>query len=534
MSKLQLQSQIADCQSMIGSMPPPPPPMPSGGLPMVLPPLPTSIPRTAGGGLQADLFKNALKKRKKKRVVRTLEMELKELNGDLATGGFTYRCPNEAGLREAKKAAGLGGTKKVAAHYKTFKDQLFRALKLSAFDSVDVDRDEQRVFAVQVKTELLKLDGSIGQRELQDGSGPFSGYTVTFDDCIQWASRVSEREIYEFSERTLAVVIVKNLGGGSLGGLFPGEALQHSVAMIQGLGDAQMKARILEDREFIMGEFGRQIAQELQDYYPAQSAELTGSLLASSIQLERPPEDVDVNISTSGSETERTEAFLDCVEAVDGQTYTVMLPDIGQSVTIFPKKAIKVDGRVAEMYYAYSLNYIDNNSKLNFQASASVKGTLVPVDLEIKDVGGEEWTAHLAEGAEERTTNPDGTSKSSWLLADILNRILSFKDLMIEKLAEPDKENDEIAKLKGQARLDKWKELAFQDAQSQIDGKKLFQKLVSFGHMAMAEYNSADPHFEVMEWLEDNMDDSTDFVELFLIGCERDNAKFLKWFYTVP
>ena len=500
---------------------------------MVMPPLPTSIPRNAGGGISADLAKHALKMRAKTRVERTHDMELKELNGDLATGGFTYRCPNEAGLREAKKAAGMGSTKAVATDYKTFKDQLFRALKLSAFDGVDTDREEQRAFAAEVKTELIKLDGSIGQRKLQGGGGPFSDYTVTFDDCIQWAARVSDRQIYEFSEHTFAVVIVKMLGVGPLGGLFPGDALQQSVAMMQGLGDAPMKARILADREFIMGDFGRQIALQLQGYYPDQSAELTGSLLASSIQLERPPEDVDVNISTSGTETERTEAFMDCVEAVDGQTYTVMLPDIGQSVTIFPKRAIKVNGRVADMYYAYSLDYIDNNSKLNFQASASVKGTMVPVDLEIKDVGGEEWTAHLAEGAEVRKTNPDGTSKSSWLLADILNRILSFKNLMIEKLDKPDTENDEISKLKGQAKLDKWKELAFADAQSQIDGKKLYQKLVSFGHMAMAEYSSDDPHFQVMDWLKDNMDDSTDFVELFLIGCERDNAKFLTWFYTV-
>jgi len=521
--EIDLQEQMESAKVEVKRIPPPAPMAP----PRIGPPPTVKTPLSSGGGLDSELLRRAMRKRKAK-VEKTLEDELIEINEALSSAGKSYSVPNVTGLQAAKRAAGLGSTKRVAVDFKLFKKQLILALELGAFDDIDGDDGAKATYARNVKAAILNKDRKIGLRKMPDGETAFSAYTVTFRDCGVWADRVTERGLYSITPHTLAELICARLGSGALGGVFPGEAIQQSVEAITGLPEAKMKERILADREFIMGVFGRDVAQALASSFPEDKPELTGSLLAPSVKLNRVPEDVDVNVSTSGSD--RLEQFMNCVDHIDGEVFSVLLSDIGQTVTIFPKMATKVDGRVAEFFYAYSLNYIHQNKRLDFETSDSVMGTLVPVDLEIKDVGGEEWTSHLKDGAEERTTNPDKTSKGRWLLVDILNRIHLFREQMRERLATPDTENDEIARLSGKAREERWYELVTEAVTEESERKKLFEKLHVFGNMAMLEF-TGDAEMQVIDWLSSTVTGSMidAFEELFVIGCSKDKRQYTEW-----
>ena len=277
---------------------------------------------------------------------------------------------------------------------------------------------------------------------------------------------------------------------------------------------------------------------------------MTGSLLLSSAFQGRYPEDLDVNVRLMGSSEARTQMFGWLIETVSWSP-SVPVPT-GRpgtnDVTVYSLSDPRVEGRTAEYGARYDLGYFvkKNNNKyyrdtygalLDHERVQRLAEGEMTVDLEIKDTGGAEWTEHLNEEVTREATDTLKT-KGKWLLVDVLNRVYKFHletvmryttidgtslgDAISTHLSKPERDG-----LSEATQRQLWKHIVINAAIKQSQGKDLFNKVLGFGAMALAESAS------VSDFLCDTVKpDRLDVFETVFESCcsgEWDSKAFHKW-----
>lgn len=472
-----LTNQVTEAEQQ--HLPPPPPP-----------PLASMSSLAPGLAQRNQQQTNALVARPPVVRYTTLAEERDALNAALA--GLNYRVTNDADQRNAKKAAGIGNTTQPAADFMAFKDRLIDALRLGALGGVDRDEARQKQFADDVKAALL---AKIPQR-----ASKLRDVELSFAQCQQFAAAVTEEEIWGLTATTLADKIKAKLGHGNLAGMFPGEQLEATPA--QGGADRLGK----------MNQLGREIVSMLADAGADLKPELTGSIILVGGGYTGIPEDLDINVTTTGSVAERQVKWAKVQEVMNTFDGTDLETEDGLHVRVFAMTEGKVQGEnpnIWERRYGYGV-------KLPGEQTFRV----MPLEVEVKDVGGAVWREHLRDGAEPRDTKDDGASQPKWLMLDTMTRILGHRKNMRESLEAP---NDDLLEGTPQAeREDRWRGMVHDEGLGKSDEKRLWEKLHVAAKMARDESQST----RVIErWVREVVKDADDYLELLRLAHDEDGYK---------
>ncbi|MEP5340728.1 MAG: DUF4157 domain-containing protein [Algibacter sp.] len=459
------------------------------------------VQRMFGGFAEALAARNQRAQNAAQQPARTLTTELTEINQALTLARFTYTVPDEQGLRAAKRAAGLAATVAVAIDFDAFRDRLFTGLRLGAFNNIDGDNAVKAEYAKDLKQNLFDLSSQLKRKKVQ-ADQKFEDYDVTFNDCINWAQCVIENSVHELTTTSLAKTIVSKLGKGLLAGVFPGEAEE---ANPEQAGD---------DRLEVMLKFGQYAVTELNDIDNIKP-ELTGSLILKSGGYTGTPEDIDVNITTTGNEDERKATWVEVIEAAQGYQGESIDLDEGHTIRVFKMAESDVQGKIIETRYGYSLNYLDDDD---------LEGIIVPIDLEVKDVGGEVWTEHLSDNHEKRTADKEGLSQPKWILLDTLTRILAHKKNMKDGLRKPDLER--LQEISPELHEATWKELVVEEGLTLSRNKKLWEKMSVSTIMSEEKLGKAE---SLVDWIFTQIKGSKLDEYEALFNTVRGNRAYEKW-----
>jgi hypothetical protein len=455
--------------------PPEIPPPPHNSLNIPPPPLFTG-PSTSSNTAPKPLRKVAAPPPKAV-TYKTAEEERTALNQALERAGLNFRATSDEDLQAAKKAAGLGSTKALSTDFKAFEKRLIDALKLGALNGVDTDEVAQQDFADSFKAAIIR---EVPERKKRLENEPF-----TFEQCLEIAGATTEEAIFGLTPSALARRAKDHIGDGALSGIFPGESLEATSA--QG-GQARL------DKMIDLGNHIIELLHGVGDVHP----ELTGSIVLSGSGYSGIPEDLDINITTKGSDEERQEQWekvLDVMNNFDG--LRVATPE--GSMFIFAMKAGKVQGensRIWERRFGYPMKFPGED-----------KNRVMPFEIEVKDVGGEEWKEHLLPGGPARKTDKNGASKGEWLLLDTMTRIIGHRNNMIESAQTPN--GDMLVGVPEQDQPERWITMVQDEGLDKSHEKRLWEKLnVAF---KMAETQSG-------------MDDTD--LEIFLKNTVKDPAAY--------
>ncbi len=465
------------------------------------------------GELAAALAAMKARKRKKEDAgnapARTLTTEKQELNAALLAEGYQFQVADESQLRAVKKAAGFGATTSVHPDFNLLRSQFFTALKLGAFNNIDGDDVAKADYANRVQARLFKLKPSLKRAKVEDGR-KFEKYNVTIQDCIKWADRITEQKVYEITDKSLATVIANKLGKGLLAGYFPGEIAE---ATPENAGD---------DRVEVMTEFGKSVVQDLETIEGV-NPELTGSLVLKPGGYTGIPEDIDVNITTkpvkdqSGKKKDRDDIWQEVKQNVDDNDGESLILENKKKIRVFKMSDIDEKTRILEKRFGYSLKY--TGIKDNF---------IVPLEVEVKDVGGAEWTGHLSEKAEERKTEDEGTSQPKWILLDTLTRIIAHKTNLKEALANRDE--DRLVGVPEAKKEAKWRKLVLDEGLKLSRNKKLWEKMSVSSEMSKEKLVSEDA---IETWIMRNVASSKRDEYRALFATVKGQKDYENWLTTV-
>ena len=427
----------------------------------------------------------------------TLAEELDALNVALGQAGVSYRVDNEAGLRIAKKTAGLGSTTAPARDFRDFTTRLVAALRLGALGGGDADAGARQDYANAFKAGVIK---EVPARKKRLASEDF-----TFDQCLQFVAALSEKEIHELTPAALARLAKNKIGHGALAGMFPGET-QEATSQQGG-----------KDRLDKMNELGRDIVELLRgagDVRP----ELTGSIVLTGGGYSGVPEDLDINVTTQGDANARTEQWNSIVEIMNNYDGATMALQSG-TIRIFPMAPGKVSGEngaIWERRFGYVL-------KLKGETDSRV----MPFEVEVKDVGGDVWKEHLLPDAPGRATDDKGVSKPQWLMLDTMTRILGHRKNMKESVESPN--DDMLQGIEPSTKKAAWLRMVQEDGLDKSIEKRLWEKLNVATTMARSEKSLGRMTLE--QWLPKTVKDPRSYLELLALA--DDEGAYERWLQKV-
>ena len=457
---------------------------------------PVTAPQGGGKSLAEQMAEKKLQKSSV--TYASLDDELVHINEALAQGGFSYRVPEVGALRDAKKAAGLGSTKTPAPDFNQFALRLKAALALGALGGADAKGADQAKFTNDFVDAVAKALPKRAQAIRAKGFG--------FADVKALAAVVSEKEIHELTPAVLAASVAAKMGTGALAGLFPGEAKEATAA--EGGKDRLGK----------MIDLGHEIVQFLSTIKGI-NPEVTGSIILSEKGYTGTPDDLDINVTTTGTDKERKEAWEGVVAYMnDFDGVTVPLPK-GGNVRVYPLTPGKVQGENANIWerrYAYAMEPKDGEKKV------------MPFEVEVKDVGGKVWKEHLKEGGPTRETENNGASLPQWLMLDSMTRILGHRATMKESAARtPDP--DEMQGVSKADQPAKWLEMVRAEGLKLSRSKRLWEKM-SVSAKAARKHKTMQKT-DLSDWLLHTVKDWKAYDDL--LELIDDEAAYEKWLLDI-
>ncbi|MCW7539773.1 hypothetical protein OOT46_18215 [Aquabacterium sp. A7-Y] len=435
---------------------------------------------------------SALRRRPPAVRYENLDAELTAVNAELEARDLGFSVDSKERLQQAKKAAGLGNTTDTAHDFKAFVDRLVSALRLGAFDGVAVDAVEQQAYADKFRAEVRKL---VAGRLEEDES-------FTFAQCKAFAEAVTEEAIHGLSAAALARKVVSHLGGGQLAGLFPGE--KEEATAEQGGKDRLSKMKNLGTK--IVDRLSK--LPDVGDLKP----EVTGSIVLTSGDYAGIPEDLDINVRTTGSDEERGRQWQAVVGHMNRYNEERLAVD-GGTVRIFAMKAGKLQGDNDAIWtrrYGYELQ------------DGDAKGKVMPFEIEVKDVGSTVWSKHLADTAQPRNTDENGSSLPQWLLIDTMTRILQLRQDMAVKMHLPDPDHLEGVPANQQAA--RWIEVVKNEGVKMSAEKRLWEKMKVAASLAAG-------NVELQKWILQTVKEPERYLELLKTVANED--AYQQWLTSI-
>ena len=429
---------------------------PLGGAPKGPPGLPPPMkpgvqpkPMVGGGSalsLADQLRRKGEKLQKAPAKFETVEEELVAINEALERDGFGYRVPSVGDMRAAKVAAGSAITTGPVTNFEAFSEQLKLALRLGALGGGDGDGALQRAYVEDVLKLVVK---ALPRREAE-----LRKAFTTIDSLAPISDAVADKAPHQMTAQRLAEFIVKNIGTGLLAGIFPGESREAKAAE-GGKGRIDKMVDLGRDLAEYIGRFG--------NFRP----EVTGSLILSAEGYKQTPDDLDVNVTTTGSDDERKEQWEALVDGLNEYPGTSIVVGGGR-VRVYPISAGRLhsdNAAIWERRYAYAFTPGDGGQE-----------RVMPFEVEVKDVGGAVWKEHLKEGAPPRETDGNGESLPQWLMLDTMTRILGHRNAMKKSAAkEPDPEA--VKDVPAPKKRAKWIEVVAEEGLKLSRDKHLWEKL---------------------------------------------------------
>lgn len=428
----------------------------------------------------------------------SLEDEFAQLNQDLKARGLRFRVTSVSEMQKVKSAASQAKTSGPASDYDVFFGALVTALKLGAMDGVDEDAGEVSKFCTQFEKEFLRLLGGELERLAEMKKVNFDGPM-----CNRLSKMASDKGIYNYASdpKSLSRYVYDQLGKGPFAGVLPGEPME--------IG----KEEGGKTRTGTMASFGCKVVEFLRPL--GVKPEVTGSLVIPVTDPKKLPNDIDINISTRGA-GDRTELWNQVKSKMD--SYKGETVDVGEGkMTVRPLSRSKVDPdnpNIWERRFCYDFKPGSDSDEKN--------GWVVPFELEVKDVGGDVWSDHLSDKAEERITQPSGMSCPRFLMLDCMKRIVDHRKSMVQK-ARGLIDEDFLAPVgpkSTKSKLERWHEAVGDEGVKLADSKRLWDKMQSALEMARTDPGLTEP---LEDWLRKQVKTPDDYLVLITLAPNKSN-----------
>jgi hypothetical protein len=156
---------------------------------------------------------------------------------------------------------------------------------------------------------------------------------------------------------------------------------------------------------------------------------------------------------------------------------------------------------------------------------------LMPFDLEVKNVGDRNWTAHLLEAREERSARESGTVHPKWTLLDCLERNAKFYDDTCTKLrdARARNENLKLTNVDAKTYWQAWRDLVIDENVKEAMEKRLVEKMNVSYALAIQELKD---EASLREWLKQTV--KPERLEFYKTFLGKDEKAFLNLFHGLP
>lgn len=150
---------------------------------------------------------------------------------------------------------------------------------------------------------------------------------------------------------------------------------------------------------------------------------------------------------------------------------------------------------------------------------------VVPIEVEVKDVGGPVWMEHLNDkAATSRAPAEDGASQPRWLMLDTMTRILGHKKNMTESVAQPNA--DMVANVPPGERVATWTGMVQREGVEKSVEKRLWEKMTVAAKMAVTDkFSRAD----LLAWLRQCVKPGRAAEYVALLDLTRSERAYEAW-----